>query len=68
MASYLDLWVYTEQLFSPIISLDWTLQYMYAMYYAVETFTTIAYGDCTPKNPVETVINNLCRYLLRSCS
>lgn len=49
---YIDLWVYNELLFSPVIALDWTMQYMYAMYYSVETFTTIAYGDCTPKNPI----------------
>lgn len=25
------------------------------MYYSIETITTIAYGDNTPKNPIETV-------------
>lgn len=28
---------------------------MYTMYYSVETFTTIAYGDNTPKNPLEAI-------------
>lgn len=50
-SSNLGLWVYGEAVWSPIIAEKWYLQYMYALYYAVVTFTTVGYGDNVPRNP-----------------
>ena len=49
------MWTEYIYLWSPILAEPWYLQYMYTMYYSVETFTTRAYGDNTPKNPLETI-------------
>lgn len=49
------MWTEYIYLWSPILAETWYLQYMYTMYYSVETFTTIAYGDNTPKNPLEAI-------------
>lgn len=50
-------WLYNAQAYSQmILSLPWALQYEYTMYWSLATMTTIAYGDITPLNPLETVI------------
>lgn len=45
--------MYGTYLWSPVIAENWSTQYIYALYYAVETFTTVGYGDATPRNPIE---------------
>jgi hypothetical protein len=49
-------WLYNAQAYSQmVIYLPWYLQYEYTMYWSLATMTTIAYGDITPLNPLETV-------------
>lgn len=47
-------WIYNSQSYPGlVIALPWYLQYNYIMYYSVGVITAIAYGDITPKNPIE---------------
>ena len=49
-------WIYNAVAYSQmILNLPWYLQYEYSMYWSLATMTTIAYGDITPLNPMETV-------------
>jgi voltage-gated potassium channel Kch len=34
---------------------NWTVAYVFAIYFILMTMTTIGYGDITPKNPMEAV-------------
>ena len=48
-------WIYNAEAYSQIILLlDWKGQYAYTMYFSLGMTTTIAYGDITPLNPIET--------------
>lgn len=48
-------WIYNAEAYSQIILLlDWKGQYAYTMYFSLGMTTTIAYGDITPLNPLET--------------
>jgi len=49
-------WLYNAEAYSQIVLLlDWKGQYLYAMYFSIGMTTTIAYGDITPLNPIETL-------------
>jgi hypothetical protein len=49
-------WVYNAWAYSDIVNLlPWYSKYAYVMYYGVAVVTTIAYGDITPKNPIECI-------------
>jgi hypothetical protein len=48
-------WIYSATTYSPIISLSWQWQYMYSLYWGINTITTISYGDIAPNNPLETI-------------
>lgn len=47
-------WLISANAYSPIISLDYPLKYLYTLYWGVNTITTISYGDIAPLNPIET--------------
>lgn len=48
-------WIYNAQAYGQmVLNLPWWLQYEYWMYWSLATMTTIAYGDITPLNPLET--------------
>lgn len=51
---YVVCWLYNSTAYSPIISLPYSLQYLYTLYWGVNTITTISYGDIAPMNPIET--------------
>ena len=46
-------WVYNSWAFYQLIFLPWYQIYLYTMYFSLAVVTTIAYGDITPKNPIE---------------
>lgn len=47
-------WIYNAWAFYQMaIILSWQQIYVYIMYYSIAVTTTIAYGDITPKNPIE---------------
>jgi hypothetical protein len=48
-------WLYSSTAYSPIISLPWSQQYFYIIYWGVSTITTISYGDIASNNPIETI-------------
>lgn len=49
-------WIYNSWAFDQmVLILDWSQMYTYIMYYSVGLVTTIAYGDITPKNPIECI-------------
>ena len=49
-------WLYNAEAYSQmVLLLPWYGQYEYTMYFSIGTMTTIAYGDITPLNPIETV-------------
>ena len=49
-------WVYNSwALYQMTILLTWSQMYKYIMYYSIAVVTTIAYGDITPKNPIECI-------------
>lgn len=52
-------WIYNAVAYSQmVLNLPWWLQYEYCMYWSLATMTTIAYGDITPLNPMETVLRD----------
>lgn len=76
-------WIYNAQAYGQmVLNLPWFLQYEYCMYWSLATMTTIAYGDITPLNPMETayvifmlvvscitfayILNNIIEILLES--
>ena len=36
------------------------MQYVYSIYWGVNTITTISYGDIAPNNPIEVVYSLVC--------
>ncbi len=49
-------WIYNSQAYSQMVTnLDWKGQYIYTLYFSIGVTTTIAYGDITPLNPLETL-------------
>ena len=61
-------WIYNAQAFSQmILILPWYGQYEYTMYFSIGTMTTIAYGDITPLNPLETIYITLALLLYTVC-
>ena len=52
---YIDTWLANYNL----LNLDWYIQYVSALYWAVETMTTIGYGDISPQTPTERTIGVL---------
>lgn len=49
-------WIYSSWAFDQmVLILDWSQIYTYIMYFSIGIVTTIAYGDITPKNPIECV-------------
>ena len=49
-----ECWLISSTAYSPIIELSWPLQYLYTLYWGVNTISTISYGDIAPLNPIET--------------
>ena len=49
-------WIYTAQAYTQLIWEPWYIWYLYSFYWSLGTMTTIAYGDITPTNPLDTVI------------
>ena len=49
-------WIYNASAYSQLIWEPWYLWFIYSFYFALGTMTTIAYGDITPLNPIDTVI------------
>ena len=49
-------WVYNATAYSQLIWEPWYMWFIYSFYFALGTMTTIAYGDITPLNPIDTVI------------
>ena len=45
-------WLYSSTAYSPINSLSYPLQYLYTLYWGINTITTISYGDIAPMNPI----------------
>lgn len=48
-------WIYNSWAFYQMAFLEWYRMYAYIMYCGIAFVTTIAYGDVTPKNPVECI-------------
>lgn len=48
-------WIYNSWAFYQMAFLPWYQMYAYIMYYSIAVVTTIAYGDITPKNPIECI-------------
>jgi hypothetical protein len=49
-------WVYNAWAFYQMaLILTWPQMYTYIMYYGIAVTSTIAYGDITPKNPIECI-------------
>jgi hypothetical protein len=47
-------WIYNSWAFYQMrLMLSWSQAYGYVMYFSIGVVTTIAYGDITPKNPIE---------------
>jgi hypothetical protein len=42
---------------------DWYIQYIYAYYWSVTTYTTVGYGDISPANVYEVVLNILILFI-----
>lgn len=42
-----------------ITSFDWYGWYIYALYWAVQTSSSVGYGNITPRNPVEVLYCNI---------
>ena len=53
-------WIVSSTAYSPINSLPYSLQYLYSLYWGVNTITTISYGDIAPLNPIETNYSMIC--------
>lgn len=47
-------WLISSTARNNIIDLEWPIQYLYTIYWGVNTITTISYGDIAPLNPFET--------------
>lgn len=45
-------WLNQSTSWSPIIELDWPLQYFYSLYWGVNDVSTIDYGDIICGNPI----------------
>jgi hypothetical protein len=56
----IDCWLYNSTAYSNIISLDYSLRYLYTLYWGLNTITTISYGDIGLSNPVEIVYGLAC--------
>lgn len=49
-------WIYNSWAFyNMTLILSWSQMYTYIMYFSIAVVTTIAYGDITPKNPIECI-------------
>lgn len=42
---------------SRITDLSWQIKYLYACYFSTVTMITVGYGDITPQNPLEVLVN-----------
>ena len=49
-------WLVSAASMPNIINWDYTVHYLYAMYWSIITACTIGYGDITPLNPYEVVL------------
>lgn len=50
-------WAFNANAYSQLAWEPWYYWYLYSFYFSLGTMTTIAYGDITPLNPIDTVIN-----------
>lgn len=49
-------WIYNSSaIYQLILVWDWPEQYVYVLYFSIGMTNTIAYGDITPINPIETL-------------
>ena len=55
-----DCWLYSSTAFVGIIDESWSIQYLYSLYWGVNTMTTISYGDIAGYNPIEVVYMLFC--------
>lgn len=53
-------WLVASTAYTGIIYQDWSIQYLYSLYWGVNTMTTISYGDIAGGNPIEVVYMLFC--------
>jgi hypothetical protein len=53
-------WLYSSTAYTGIIDQPWSIQYLYSLYWGVNTMTTISYGDIAGNNPIEVIYMLFC--------
>lgn len=53
-------WLFQSTAYTGIIDEPWQIQYLYSLYWGVNTMTTISYGDIAGYNPIEVVYMLFC--------